>query len=265
MKLITTIGLIALKCVFVAILWFGGVLSAVYILDSQPTACWEVSAFTVKALSRVYDCMVLTCSGFTHIVIKCAWPIVVLIIIVLFHRRGKLDRLLDAAIGFVTRSRYGNGPFEQGEINRNEEDDAESAVEQGDVQVDNAFSGDSTLKFKRNGALKNDAPQNGFKFQSIEFENKVLNRLQLEKKIFINRNVRVYSSNIVFDGAYEKDGKIIAVEVKCRPNRNSLQSYLSRVENFYRALPEKQRENFSLLLCLPQSLPLCVVFHSILS
>ena len=236
-----------LKRITLALLWF--TLWTLSVAFATCACAWffgaqEMSQCVIcfiRIAKLLYSSVILLCGGLTHVITACTWQILILIFIVLLMRRSKFDDIIESFKNFIDRSKYGNGDVtsaaQPSSVLKQEELDLKQN------KTDEANSDDST---KDCASTKASVP-----FVASIFESNVFKQLQDEEQRFIKRDVRIFNSNLVFDGALEKDNRIIAIEVKSSIRVEMIQRYIAQVDKFYNSLSEKQRVRFSLLVCLP--------------
>lgn len=185
-----------------------------------------------KSIGRI---VLMVCSGVSHIIIECVWPLLIVFAFVVLDRRGKLDDFLDAILGFIGRSKYGAGDVMPATREEGEDD----SVRSGKNSPPRSTASQET---EPSGPCSSGS-------RSRVFESHVFKVLQDETQRYIQRDVRVFNSNIIFDGALQRGNNITAIEVKYYLNIDRLKRYLMQVDHFYQTLSDKERKRFSLLVC----------------
>lgn len=168
--------------------------------------------------------------SFAQIAAAAVWPCFILIGIYLFKDN------LDGVVKAVHTALYGGDM--KPSLNPQEDDDREEA---------------SGRQGKEDGKVVGKSLGSGLSEESrmaMAFERYALNRVQKDEGVLVARNVSIFNSRINFDGAFEKNNVVYGIEVRASRRVISLQSYLLRVEEFYRSLSKSQQNRFRLLVCI---------------
>ena len=220
------------KIIALFILWVFSIVVAVEVVVRKIPLhdAYKYAYEYIKPMIDVcWNCLFQSCSGIAHFVSNCAWQLLIVAFVYLLVRKDKLDPTIDAMLDFVRRSHLGNRDIQPGDSeNKNDETNK-----------------NENLELSPN---KNEAISEMRKGRMFEFF--VLKKLQDEFKQVIRRDVRIFGSNITFDGVIEDGYQLTAIEVKYKVDTCVLREWFASVNHFYETLPNRDKKRFSVLLCI---------------
>ena len=222
-----------IKTILLFFVWVMSIVVAVRLVEQRP-----IFQVTYNYLEEVFQLIIVgcwnglikLCGGLLHFVSSCAWQLLIVAFFCLLDRKDKLDSFIDAILGFIKKSHWGNDAVQSGVPN---------------TELDGIYNNKNT-KLANVKDISVNEMQKGRKFESFVFA-----KLQDEFRQVIRRDVRIFGSNITFDGVIEEGRQLVGVEIKYIADIGIIKRILSRVDHFYKTLSDEDKKRFSVLVCMP--------------